>query len=149
MINNQNLAVLSEKVAHLESAVSASTSASGISYDNTGSGLTADNAQAAIDEVDAKFSNKGLCYRDMTLSFDENGSYRFDNDNALLAVVGNADKIIRAEVLNGSGGYVIAISTYLAYKYFLLRNSRDFSSVASTEVSARIYWIDNIINKNI
>ena len=51
MINNQNLAVLSEKVAHLESAVSNSTSASGISYDNTNSGLTADDVQAAIDEV--------------------------------------------------------------------------------------------------
>lgn len=51
MINNQNLAVLSEKVAHLESAVANSTSASGISYDNTDSGLTADDTQAAIDEV--------------------------------------------------------------------------------------------------
>lgn len=51
MINNQNLAVLSEKVAHLESAVANSTSASGISYDNTDSGLTADDVQGAIDEI--------------------------------------------------------------------------------------------------
>lgn len=51
MINNQNLAVLSEKVAHLESAVANSTSASGISYDNTDSGLAADDVQGALDEV--------------------------------------------------------------------------------------------------
>lgn len=57
MINNQNLAVLSEKVAHLESAVSKSTEASGISYDNTDSGLTAENAQAAIDEVNSKVTS--------------------------------------------------------------------------------------------
>ena len=57
MINNQNLAVLSEKVAHLESAVKNSDEASGISYDNADSGLTADNVQGAIDEVFAKFSN--------------------------------------------------------------------------------------------
>lgn len=51
MINNQNVAVISEKVAHLESAVANSTSASGISYDNTKSGLTAEDVQDAIDEL--------------------------------------------------------------------------------------------------
>ena len=51
MINNQNLAVLSEKVARLEGVVSNSAEASGISYDNTDSGLTADDVQGAIDEV--------------------------------------------------------------------------------------------------
>lgn len=54
MINNQNLAVLSEKVAYLESAVKNSDEASEISYDNTDSGLTADDVQDAIDEVNAK-----------------------------------------------------------------------------------------------
>ena len=58
MINNQNIGVLSEKVARLESAVSNSTSASGISYDNTESGLTADDVQGAIDEVDGKITTK-------------------------------------------------------------------------------------------
>ena len=51
MINNQNLAVLSEKVARLESAVKNSDDASEISYDNTESYLSASNVQAAIDEL--------------------------------------------------------------------------------------------------
>ena len=57
MINNQNLAVLSEKVAHLESAVKNSDEASEISYDNTESGLTADDVQAAIDEVQGEIDD--------------------------------------------------------------------------------------------
>lgn len=56
MINNQNLAVLSEKVAYLESAVKNSDEASEISYDNTESGLTADDVQSAIDEIVAGFN---------------------------------------------------------------------------------------------
>ena len=57
MINNQNLAVLSEKVAHLESAVTKSDEASEISYDNTESGLVADDVQGAIDEVVENVAN--------------------------------------------------------------------------------------------
>lgn len=59
MINNQNLAVLSEKVAYLESAVQNSNEASEISYDNTESGLTADDVQDAIDEL---ASASGISY---------------------------------------------------------------------------------------
>ena len=62
MINNQNLAVLSEKVAHLESAVKNSDEASEISYDNTESGLTADDVQAAIDEIAPALTAEGTSY---------------------------------------------------------------------------------------
>ena len=62
MINNQNLAVLSEKVAYLESAVKNSDEASEISYDNTESGLTADDVQAAIDEIAPALTAEGTSY---------------------------------------------------------------------------------------
>lgn len=58
MVNNYDVAVLSEKVAHLESAVANSTSASGIAYDNTDSGLTATDAQAAIDEISGELETE-------------------------------------------------------------------------------------------
>lgn len=62
MINNQNLAVLSEKVAYLESAVKNSDEASEISYDNTDSGLTADDVQDAIDEIAPALTAEGTSY---------------------------------------------------------------------------------------
>ena len=123
------------RMNHIEQGIYDASTATGTEYS---SGVS----------VKQKIDDKGLCYRDMTISFDENGSYRFDNDASLLAIVGDANKIIRAEVLNGSTGYIITISTYLSYKYFLLKNPANFSSIPSTTVSARIYWIDNIINKN-
>lgn len=153
---NQSLIDLKDSIDLLTANIN--RTASNIPYDNN---LT---IKGKIDEIDAKtaadipyssgvsvkqkIDNKGLCYRDMTLTFDENGSYRFDNDASLLAIVGDANKIIRAEVLNGSTGYMIAMSTYLTYKYFLLKNPTNFSTIPSTSVSARIYWIDNIISKN-
>ena len=57
MINNQNVAVISEKVAYLETLFKESTSASGISYVNTSSGLTADDVQEAIDELNTNIAS--------------------------------------------------------------------------------------------
>ena len=159
VINTEVLAAIQgTRVTLYANSVDAST----VTFDDTSVLYTANNVQTAIEyastaagteydsgvSVKAKIDDKGLCYRDMTISFDENGSYRFDNDASLIAIVGDVNKIIRAEVLNGGTGYLIAMSTYLSYKYFLLKNPANFANIPSTVVSARIYWVDTLINKN-
>ena len=120
MINNQNLAVLSEKVAYLESVIKNLASASGISYDNTGSGLAADDVQEAIDEVADNFYIENIesvtenvisCGSDQTASYTTpaKGWYR-----AVIINTGGPDVSLRVNgksfaYLNVQGRYEMII----------------------------------------
>ena len=136
--------------AAIDEVVSSMTppAAEDVSYDNTDSGLTADDVQEAIDEVNGKLNNRGLCYVDKSITFDGDGSYRYDNDSDLIDLMTNVDKIIKAEVLLENEVYMIIMPTYYTNKYFTLKNPSTFASVSNVTVTVRIYWIDNIINKN-
>lgn len=55
-IRSTNPAIMSEQILQLSKMIKSSDEASEISYDNTTSGLTAENVQAAIDEVSTGLS---------------------------------------------------------------------------------------------
>ena len=83
-IKSTNPAIMSEQIHQLAKMIKSSDEASEIAYDNTDSGLTAENVQAAIDEVatglsgleasDVAYDNtdSGLTADDVQAAIDEN-----------------------------------------------------------------------------
>ena len=123
------------RMNHIEDGIESASTATGTEYS---SGVS----------VKQKIDSMGLCYKDLSITFDVDGSFRYDNDATIISLVGNVDKIIRAEVLLANDAYIVIMPTYYSYKYFTLKRPSDFVSVPNTTVTLRVYWIDNIINKN-
>lgn len=109
-------------------------SASTLPYSSTQS------TKEAIDEI--------LCYKDFSLTFDSDGTKKYDNDSSIINVVGDYNKIIRAEVVNAQAGYVILMTTWGTGRYFRLKSSDNLSIVPNVTVNVRVYWISHIKSMN-
>lgn len=144
VINTEVLAIINGTRVTLFASPNIDPAASSVSYDNTASGLTANNAQDAIDEVNAKINAvKGLAYVDITDNTDSIGRVVISSGT----IIDNNYKIIAAEVIDGHNGvYAVTAKRYAALDstvgsvYF--KNASDNSPLASTELTFRLWYAD-------
>lgn len=173
-IRSTNPAILSEQIFQLQKMIKSSDEAKEIAYDNTDSGLTAENVQAAIDEVVSGLTSPEAS--DVTYDNTESGLTADDVQEAIDEVAGSIVKQVSHTATTNTVGalsgastdfgmstnalvlsaYVektgsltnsrqISIGTYGAKGYTFFITDND-QPVVSTEVTLSICYVDRKVN---